>query len=59
MVTETGLQLRGVQKGNNSYILGNNTILCSVTSVTALEPIRPSVQRVLRALSLGCKAAET
>jgi len=59
MVMETGLQLRGGQKGNNSYILCNNTMLCSVTSVTALEPIRPSIQRELRALSLGGKAAET
>jgi hypothetical protein len=55
MGTETRLQLRGGQKGNNNYILGNNTMLCCITSVTALETFRPPIQRVLRALSLGVK----
>ena len=59
MGTETRLQLRGGQKGNKNFILGNNTMLCSIIYVTALEPIRPPIQRVLRTLSLGGKAAET
>lgn len=58
MGTETRIQLRGGQKGNNNYILDNNTMLCSITSERALETLRPPIQRVLRVLSLGGEAAE-
>jgi hypothetical protein len=50
MGVETRLQLRGRQKGNNNYIPCNNAMFCSITSVTTLGPIRPPIQRVLRAL---------
>ena len=55
MGVETRLQLRGGQKGNNKYMPCNNAMFCSTTSVTALGPIRPPIQRVLGALLWGVK----